>query len=341
MKLRLRKTPVKAVVGLLLVIALVICIVLLLQTWEQQHYSFDPPEDDGDWQMYEDENDELDEVFYNGKWYSKKPNIDTVLCIGVDKYKDSEDQVGYVNTQQCDFLLAVIFDHNAKSYTALHLNRDTMTNITMLGLNGEESGSYIGQLALSHTYGTGGKDSCRNTVKAVSELLSGITIDSYIAVTMDAVAIANDAVGGVTLTVADGFEGVREELVPGETVTLTGDQALSYVRVRKGLDDSSNLSRMERQKQYISALKDAFENKAEQDPSVFLNTVLAVDKYMVSDCTANDLADMFNATSSYAFSGFKDLPGEAVVGEEFMEFYTDENALTELVIELFYEESAQ
>mgnify|MGYP000585160404 FL=1 len=69
---------------------------------------------------------------------------------------------------------------------------------------------------------------------------------------MDAVPILNDLLGGVEVTVLDDFSGIDDTLIKGETVTLHGDHALTYVRERYGLEDSSNSTRMVRQRQYMT-----------------------------------------------------------------------------------------
>lgn len=72
--------------------------------------------------------------------------------------------------------------------------------------------------------------------------------------TMGAVPYINDLVGGVPVTVLDDFSGIDDSLVEGETITLKGEQALHYVRIRGGLEDSSNLNRMKRQQQYLESM---------------------------------------------------------------------------------------
>ena len=63
-------------------------------------------------------------------------------------------------------------------------------------------------------------------------------------------------VGGVTLTVTSDFSAIDPHLVEGETITLYGDQALTYVRSRYNIDDETNLARMARQRQYLAALEE-------------------------------------------------------------------------------------
>ena len=281
--------------------------------------------------------DERAHISFEGAWYALRDHMETLLFIGVDKYEVSQDAEGYRNSQQADFLLLLVFDTENKTYSALHLNRDTMTDIQVIGTFGDAAGTITGQLALSHTYGTGKEDSCRNTVKAVNNLLYGTTIDHYVSLTMNAVTILNDSIGGVTVEVLDDFSGIDDTLIKGETVTLRGDQALTYVRTRKDLDDSSNLHRMELQRQYIFALMDQYHSAMDQTSDLFLTTLWKVNEYMVSDCTVNQLSRYNTMLDEYTFGEYYTTEGEAIVGDEFMEYYIDEEALQKTLIDLFYE----
>lgn len=276
-------------------------------------------------------------IYIDGDWYIPRKKLDTVLLIGVDKYEAQTTASSYNNTQQADFLMLLLIDAEEKAYTALHLNRDTMTNIQKLGVRGEPAGTFTGQLALAHTYGSGGKDSCRNTVDAVSNFLYGVDIDHYISLTMDAVAEINDAAGGVTLTLLEDFTALDPTMVKGAEVTLSGDMALSYVRARYGLADSTNLGRMERQRQYLGALRQKLIDADAKDDGFFLQIMETVSEYVVSDCTANQLSRLYERVAEYTAGDIVSVAGEAVQGEEFMEFYADEEALKKQVVQLFYE----
>lgn len=277
------------------------------------------------------------EIYYDGAWYVKKPDLETVLFMGVDKFGDDLEQSGYVNSQQADFLLLLVFDRQADTCSALQLNRDTMTEITALGVSGDEAGSVTAQLALAHTYGSGGSDSCINTVKAVSNLLYGIDIDHYASVTMDAVSVINDLAGGVTLTVMDDLTSVDPALVQGEEVTLQGEQALLYVRSRGGLEDSTNLHRMERQRQYMLALWKQVKDCAANDPDFLPNLLLQTSAYIVTDCSNDRLAGLFDEVGQLEVSDILTLDGESVQGDVYMEYYVDEDMTQETVLRLFYD----
>ena len=234
-------------------------------------------------------------------------------------------------------MLLLVMDKQHETCTPIQLNRDTMTQIRILGVTGEPAGTFTGQLALAHTYGSGEEDSCENTVLAVSNLLYGMEIDHYVSLTMDGVAILNDLVGGVTVEVLDDFSGIDDTLVQGETVTLYGQHALTYVRARGSLEDSTNLHRMERQRQYLAGLQEQVKKAAQSDSNFSLDALLQVNEYMVSDCTVNQLSDLINSMVTYEIEDIRTTQGEAQVGEEYMEFTVDEDALQQLVLEVFYD----
>ena len=276
-------------------------------------------------------------VEYNGEYYVPREGLQTVLIMGLDKYEREENTFAYTNKMQSDFLLLAIIDENAKTCDLLHLNRDTMTEIQRLGLGGTNTGKFIGQLALAHTYGSGGSDSCLNAVKAVSNLLGGVKIDHYMTLTMDAVGKINDLVGGVTVTMLEDFSELDPAMKKGEEVTLKGDQALMYVRFRKGVGDQTNLSRMERQRQYLNAFYGKLMEANKKVDGFLTSTLLKVNDDFESDCTVNQLDALSDILETCTVNPIVYMEGEAVEGDEFMEFYVDEESRQETVLSLFYE----
>lgn len=331
MKFRVDVRVLKGTVAILAVVLVLLAGMLLLQRWENTQDA--PVSSSGEASSVEAGApvDGREITYYNGTAYAKKENLETVLLLGVDKFE------GDINNQQADFLLLLVMDKENETCTPIQLNRDTMTQIRILGVTGEPAGTFTGQLALAHTYGSGEEDSCENTVLAVENLLYGMEIDHYISLTMDGVALLNDLVGGVTVEVLDDFSGIDDSLVQGETVTLQGQQALTYVRSRGGMEDSSNLHRMERQRQYLSALQQQLKAAVQQEDGFTLDALLQLNEYMVSDCTVNQLSDLGNSLAAYQVGDILTTPGDAQEGEEFMEFTVDEDALQQLVMDVFYE----
>jgi len=164
-----------------------------------------------------------------------------------------------------------------------------------------------------------------------------VNIDHYISLTMDAVPVLNDLVGGVEVTLLEDFTDVDAAMVKGKTVTLKGEQALHYVRTRYGLEDSSNSARMERQKQYIQALYEQSMQRVSQDEEFLVEATVKLADHMVSDRSVNRLQELAEKFAAYEFKGVNSIEGELVLGEEFMEFYPNEDAIKETVVNLFYE----
>ena len=333
MKLHLDVRVLKGTALALAVVLVVLVGLLCLQRWDEGRGQIAESDAAGESPTVSEDSREV--TYVNGQAYALR-DLETVLLLGVDKF-EGETPEGYLNNQQADFLLLLVLDEAGETCTPIQLNRDTMTQIQILGVTGEPAGTFTGQLALAHTYGSGEEDSCENTVLAVENLLYGVGIDHYVSLTMDGVALLNDLVGGVTVEVLDDFSGIDDSLVQGETVTLQGQQALTYVRSRGGMEDSSNLHRMERQRQYLAALQQQLKQASQQEDGFTLDALLQLNEYMVSDCTVNQLSDLGDSLATYQVSDILTTPGDAQEGEEFMEFTVDEDALQQLVMDVFYE----
>lgn len=317
--------PLKVIAVLLAMIILVCGILFAINLWETRNRK----------EFDREATSNFDSVIeYEGRKYNLNENVETLLVIGLDKF-EIENTESYSNDMQADFLMLLVVDNENKTFTGLHINRDTVTEVDVLGVAGDKIDVNEQQIALAHTYGNGKEVSCRNTAVAVSNLLN-VEIDHYVSVTMDAVEVFNDYVGGVELTVLDDFSGIDDSLVKGKTVTLKGDHALNYVRGRQGLDDTTNNRRMVRQRQYIEALYQKALLCMEDDDSFVLNAASKLSSYIVSDCSANRLQTIAEKLAEYEFNGIQDMKGESVAGEKFMEFYPDAKALKETIVGLFY-----
>lgn len=297
---------------------------LLLELWEKRQSIF--PEQKTENTVYE----------YNGVEYVKNEDVESFLILGLDKFEDAINNDSYNNDQRADFLMLLVFDNSEKKFTAVHLNRDTMVNMNVLGVAGQKIGTVNKQLALAHTYGNGRDVSCRNTADAVSELLNGVKVNHYLSITMDAVPILNDLLGGVEVTVLDDFSGIDDTLIKGETVTLHGDHALTYVRERYGLEDSSNSTRMVRQRQYMTAVYDKAMLKIENDDNFVIEASSKLADYIVSDRSVNQLQEIAKKLSQYKITEIETLEGESVVKDGLMEFRPDADSIDKIVFELFY-----
>ncbi len=317
---------IRKIIIVISIITIVISSLVLINAWDKKNGTFTSD--------YTDTTVKTD-VEYEGKTYVLNNSIETVLVIGLDKFDNNEtDFESYTNDSQADFLMLFILDNDKKTCTALHINRDTMADVDILGVAGQKIETKKMQIALSHTYGNGQQVSLRNTADSVSSLLGGITIDHTVSTTMDSVAILNDLVGGVEVTVLDHFKGIEESFIKGEKTLLLGDKALTYVRARKGVSD--NERRMARQKQYLEALYENVLKAVENDEDFAVKAVTKLSDYIISNSHTQELQDLSQKITQYTFDEIRLIEGETVNGEEYIEFYPDEEKLKSEVISLFY-----
>lgn len=320
-----RKRYVKLATLALAVVFLFFAALLGLELWETKNGRFPEVE-------FENTN-----ILYEDREYILKENIETFLILGLDKFEGKVTKDSYNNDQQADFIMLLVFDNDEKKCTAININRDSMTDVNILGVNGNKVDTVTQQIALSHTYGNGKNVSCRNTADAVSQLLQGVKVDHYASIKMDAVAIYNDLLGGVEVTVEDDFSGIDDDLVKGETVTLRGEQALRYIRTRYGLEDSSNSTRMNRQNQYVKALLEKTMQITKTNEEFITEASIKLSDYLVSDRSVTQLEELAKKFNDYEFTQHTGFGGKTKQGEEFVEFYPDEEEIKKTVIDLFYQ----
>jgi len=273
----------------------------------------------------------------DGVDYFPRQDITTVLVLGIDKYGPVEDSGSYQNTGAADLAMVLVFDEKDRTCSVLQLNRDTMLEMTVLGLGGRDAGTAFGQLAQCFSYGRGLADSCENARKTISNFLYGIRLDYYVAMHMDAIPIFNDAVGGVTVEVTEDFSHITDDLPMG-TVKLLGEQAVTFVRSRQGVGDQLNISRIQRQQTYAQGFLEAFRAKQAQGTGFMLDAYDAASPYLITDCTTSGISTLVERYGDYSVKEIITPPGENVRGEKYYEFYADPAALDEIILRLFYGE---
>lgn len=274
----------------------------------------------------------------NGVLCTPKKNIKTYLFMGLDAQGEATTVEEYDGTGQCDTLQLLVIDEANNTYIRLPINRDTMTDVKSL----DDDGSYLAttymQISLAHATGDGKEMSCENTVDAVSNLLYGQTIDGYASLNMDSIEVLNHLVDGVTVTIEDDFSKEDPSLVMGETVTLTDEQAMHYVRGRMNVGDGTNEGRMRRQSKYLSALKTKLIEKCQEDNAFALDIYDALEPYMVTSLSRNDFIKLAASLVTADEQESLEIQGTNAIGKmEYNEFTVDESSLAEVVIQLFYD----
>lgn len=278
--------------------------------------------------------EKIEELIYKGTAYPLKKHIQTVLLIGTDNEGNEttapEGFYAFYNFSQADFIMLLVVDQDTQKVDIIQFNRDTMTEVPWLDVIGRFGGTVVKQLCLSFNSGSGGPESCLNTLDSVSRLIYNAPIQDYIQIPMTAIPAINDLVGGVPVTIEDDMTRSDPALKQGITIRLSGKQAETFVRARMSMEDSTNIARMRRQRAYLDSFRQCAADAISNDPNFALKVMDQLDGYLQTSLSVQDLADLINHLNTYTISPIQPTEGELKIGE-YYEFYVDDAALWNLV----------
>lgn len=277
-------------------------------------------------------------IKHDGKSYKYKSNLQVYLIMGVDKSGPVQAVTNQTEGGQSDALFMVVLEKGTENMSVVSINRNSMTRIETCDENGKSTGNTIAQICTQHGFGDGLKQSCNKVVEAVSYLFYNQPIDGYISMNMDAMSILNDAVGGVEVEVLQDmhYPDAGVDLKKGETVTLNGTEAYFYLRGRDTNEFDSATMRLRRQEQFMAGFIRKLEGMA-NDIDAIDRMHASVEDYLV---TSPDFAEIMAEVGGYHFDPEKmyTVPGETVMGEKFEEYHVDDDALYDLILEIFYDD---
>lgn len=276
---------------------------------------------------------------YGGRtWTYRERNLTNILIIGEDWADLEQTGASARYSGQADFLLLLTLDRKNRTISTLQIDRDTMTPVRIYGPFGDYTGLRTEQICLSYAYGDSEAESGQNAAWAVSTLLGGIPVDSYVSLDMESIAVLNDALGGITVTLEDDFTQLDPAMAQGATLTLQGKQAEYYVRGRMGVGEGTNLSRMQRQRVFMQAVGDRIVEEMNRDLD-FVGTLFdRLSGHMTTSLERGELINLAYESRAYQRLDTKNLAGSHRVGEDgFVEFWLDEDALGSLLTNTFFE----
>ncbi len=279
-------------------------------------------------------------IIYKGHRYKFNDKVYTLMFSGIDKKtKDhSEKVLGTAGQADAIFLLAI--DTTTSKYKLMALSRDTMVDVNVCDMAGNFTGVEKMQICLAHAYGDGEETSNENLKRSISRLFYGITVDAYFTVDLDVIPILNDDVGGVTVTVIEDLTMWNPIFRKGDIITLTGDEAETYVRARDVTgDENQNNLRMERQKSYI----DGFVNNALSmtrsnlgTPIRLYNDIIEHSRTDITVPIISYLATLLVGQNFEADEDMVKIPGKTVMGEKYAEYHVDEEGLFDIIVQTYY-----
>ncbi|MFB7655806.1 MULTISPECIES: LCP family protein [unclassified Streptomyces] len=189
----------------------------------------------------------------------QKDKAINILLIGTDKRTGSGNE-GYGDTGSAGHADTTILLHVSKdrsNATALSIPRDLIVDIPDCPTTQEDGTKKVipgsSGVRFNTSLGQSGRTpSC--TMRTVTEL-TGVTPDNFMVADFNAVKTLTSAVGGVEVCLAKDIDDPDSHLkLPAGEHTVEGEQALAFVRTRHSVGFGGDLSRIEIQQQFLSAL---------------------------------------------------------------------------------------
>ncbi|KRL06524.1 LytR family transcriptional regulator [Liquorilactobacillus hordei DSM 19519] len=165
----------------------------------------------------------------------KKKKPFSILLLGTDT-----GDLGRTDKGRTDTIIVATINPKTKRATLTSIPRDTQVKIT------GSSNSYD---KINSAYTIGGTSAAITTVQNTLH----IPIDFYLLVNMGGLSKLVNAVGGVSIDPLLTFHYSYANVTKGKTVTLNGNEALAYSRMRY-TDPEGDYGRQKRQKQVIGAI---------------------------------------------------------------------------------------
>jgi LCP family protein required for cell wall assembly len=195
-----------------------------------------------------------------------------ILLAGVDRREGLSTQqinqlhLGKVGGQRSDTMMLVHISSKHDKITVVSLPRDSLVTIPGHRSNGSEGakGANVGerQGKLNWAYMYGGAPLTVQTV----ERATGVHVDHYIEVNFLGFLKVVNALGGVTVCTEQPINDPKSGLrLPAGKSNVDGPAALAYSRARYTLTGGSDLGRIDRQQQFMSAVV----HKALSEPAKF------------------------------------------------------------------------
>lgn len=279
-----------------------------------------------------------DVVEYDGKKYQYNEHLSNYLFMGIDTREQQEDNEVRTENGRADAIYLLSYDRVKKTAKAFAIPRDTMTNIHAYSVNGTDLGLVEDHINMQYVYGDGKEKSCRLMKEAISDMMYGIPIQGYLALNMDGIPVAVEALESVEVVVPNAsLENMDSKYKEGSKVAITKENAELFVRYRDTNISQSAITRMECQKAFMEAFMETARTKASNDTELVLNMYDGLKPYMITNMGTDLFAKLLDANYE-SDDKIQDIPGEKVDGNAFDEYHINEEQLYELVLQHFYKE---
>ena len=198
-----------------------------------------------------------------------------ILVVGTDSRNGASGELGAGDEDEVpglrnDSTMVIHVSADRSRVQVVSIPRDTLVDIPACkhrdGTISEPTSDDMFNNAM--VYGADGSDAPEDVgpgiacVKSTVEKLSGMTIDAFMVVDFAGFVRMIDALGGVWFNIPERIDDDSAQLYIDEGCwKLSGTHALAYMRSRKAQGDGSDISRIGRQQQLISAMLRELQSK--------------------------------------------------------------------------------
>lgn len=230
-----------------------------------------------------------------------------ILVVGTDSRSGASGELGAGDADDVpglrnDSTMVIHVSADRSRVQIVSIPRDTLVDIPSCqhrdGTTSEPTSDDMFNNAM--VYGSNGGDDPEDLapgiacVKSTVEKLSGMSIDAFMVVDFAGFINMIDALGGVWFNIPEDINDDSAGLyIDAGCWKLSGTHSLAYMRSRKGQGDGSDISRISRQQQLISAmLRELQEKNYVTDPGALIHFLqAAISAVNVSDNLGNASSD--------------------------------------------------
>lgn len=236
----------------------------------------------------------------------------SILVVGTDECGEITTQLLGERCEEADggirndVNLLVHVSAAPRNVTVVSFPRDLMVRVPECTRDDGSTASSMSKAPMNSLFDHAGVSCIAKTITD----LSGIPIEFAAKISFDGVIEITDAIGGVEVCVAG--DGIRDSQaginLPVGTHTVSGADALAFIRTRHGVGDESDLARISNQQQYMSRLaKKILSAETLTDPSTVLRLANTVADNIVPSQSLNNpltLSQLALALKDVRFSDF-------------------------------------
>lgn len=266
----------------------------------------------------------------DGVTWRYNTRLRTVLFMGVDTRAGAENKIGIGNNGRSDTLLLFVIDPDEERIQLITISRDTMTKVDVYDRDRNYLFSGKMQLTMQYSFGDSAARSCQLVKSKISDLLYDLPINYHCSLTLDGILAASDLLGGIKLTLEDDWTDIDPTYTAGSTITLKGEQLERFLRYRDTDVSGSNDVRMARHGWFIRQMFSQMGTVGSAGVEMLLDKL---DPYLETDMDADTIKQL---TSYHLSDEILKIPGQTVQGKAHDEYYIDEEACKQMILDVFY-----